>query len=300
MSYHDPRTAFVLDRRQVRHRMKMQRARTQFPLSKGVDRGLHELRRMHGDPADTYTAKLLRTSLRDFLEAIDAADVLLENGAVGAARAIGRTCVEQGGGVLYVIERNDERVSAARVLADFASMETSLKSVQARLDPGDRDDFGQDLAFERIALENSDYAMLKASQELKTLSEEGQLPWYASFGGPRGIAELLSVVGFPNIYDRFYRPWSAHVHGTINSSTAFSARNDYMTRPLRFFSDTDNAIVTGFLHIWCVVVTLQTSAYFFPNQVDTSFLEQSEELLKEMPGDLLFSVWDNIPYDEGE
>lgn len=293
MSYHHPKTAFNLDRKKARRRVQMWRVYEKFRLSQVVDTGLSLLRRMHADDARSWTSKVLREGFRDFLATTDAADELLGVCAVGQARAVGRTTIEQGAALLYVMERNHETVSAAYVLNARLQIEESLR----RFGEDQVEDFEEAMGAireDRIRLENSDRPMLLASRELKELAERGSYPWYSVSGGPVGARSLLDSVGLARLYHGYYVPWSEHVHGAGAASTAFSEEINYPTRPLRFFAKSDYQTVDIFLKQWAVLICQSCQRYFFKSQISESDVEGTKRALLNLAGDPLLNPWSQL------
>ena len=294
MTAYNPHSPFHLNRKDARRRMDLVRMKIsqELSLQKAVDVGLNQLRELSSKARPTMTAEALLLTLRDLLEHVDAADVLVREGSVGPARILARTVLELGAGSLYLAQQNDERMSAAKLLQALRAMEQSMKTV-VRSVPVMQAEGRRVLAAlrkDRINDEHSDYAKLVAA---KALDANPGVPWHAAMGGPQSIAQLLNAVGLASLYDRFYVPWSSIAHGVwVVDTKAHDPQR--AIRPLRHYSAFELSGVMGFLAMFTTLVGAVTQNYILPSphQVPDEAMAQLRAAVLSLPGEVLLAVGD--------
>ena len=256
-----------------------------------VDALLTCLAMAEADEVDTVTAAAIRVAGRDFAEQLDGADELIRAGGVRSAKILGRTCIELVACVRYLAMKNDERVSSAMFLQSFRAAEETCERYMRAQPPARAQPLTElikDLRKARINDEYSRQAKLEASRELDRL--ESGAPWYGIMGGPKTVAQLLRTVGLPNLYQRYYQPWSAMVHGVYLLPADGIESRQVAVRPLRHFAPAEYGLALALLDAIATLAMFHLAHYFTPREVGQQVIDETVELIESLPGDLLIAL----------
>jgi hypothetical protein len=260
-----------------------------------VDLVLLILERVADKSFGTDTDSALRVVARDFAEQLDAADELLRAGVVGPARIIGRSCIELAAILRYLRLRSDERVAAAMFSHALTAAEHSLEGFGS-LKGRKMETWDTRVAMFRKARINAEHgaqSRLEASRALEQLAHNE--PWYAVRNGPGSVAQLLRTVGLPNLYDRYYVPWSSVVHGMCVITSDEYEDGQVKVRPLRNATHSEMLNLLRVLTSLGALVACHLSEFFEPRSSAEDANEAIAGLIEELqarPGDLLIPVED--------
>lgn len=289
MSMYKPSNSFVLRRRDAKRRMDSLRIGRTETLGKTVDLSLSLLGESLSTELGTFTASAIQHTWRELIEDVDAIDILIRSGAIGPARIIGRTVLELTAAIRYLAARNNEQVSAARLLAAGREAERRYFALIEGNDDG-KEELREALLHlrkERINSEYASHAQLKAAQALDALPEGA--PWYSVFGGPSGPAQLLNQADMALAYRKFFLPWNWVVHGVSVESLSTVNSKKYSYRPLRHYSKESMEHFADVLNDVATLAMASAYRYFFPRRPPAAQYEQVVEgflkSMKAVPGD---------------
>jgi len=172
--------------------------------------------------------------LRNLLEEVDAISILIRNSAFDSAKSLIRTALENLFYLKYLFQRDTYNRSMSFLVWDainqhswinkFDSTKQKGKEFKAKLA---KDKFLNNFKFpdsevlEKYRKHNNDLLELEAYKKIKleyyrtkNSSKFKKTPnWYSLFDGPKNLEALASSIGYPAIYDIFYRSYSKSTHG---------------------------------------------------------------------------------------
>ncbi len=172
--------------------------------------------------------------LRNFIEQVDAISVLMLTSSIEPCKILLRTVVEN---LLYIeyllekdtynrsmaflvwntitnnknIERLDENSEAYKKVQLVYSKDKFMKSHKPLVHPY----ASKLLAIGEQILSQPKYQAITFEYErTKTKLKKNNLFWYSLFDGPKNIKELAEQLNHHNLYDGYFRNFSAATHGT--------------------------------------------------------------------------------------
>lgn len=273
-----------LNRRLSRRQAEEQMAGAYEVLLTAIKYGCLLLNRIGRTADDTWMRDSSFRLLWQYLEALDATDQLIREGAIQPAHVHARNVFDIGIQLLYLLDRDSERLAAAYTTARrrkyLKSAQRFVKGSQKRkelraeaqksvIPAVDLIDRLPDTEDEVRRLEESLQEDLwkEANQELKRLEARGD-PWFAAFekSAPTDRAGLAREVGYPLHYRFFYKPWSRVVHGMAPEKpfTANPESGTVTVEPFRKLQgwETLVSVTYGFT----LSVYRRTTAYFRPGE----------------------------------
>jgi hypothetical protein len=168
---------------------------------------LRELARHTADEHDAAVVLLLR----QHLEYLDAADLLLRHMQIVPALVQTRTTLEAALQLGYVIRKGDIRIAAAYYVAQMRREEPVLREQAEDVDAPEEVRTSAQEILESVSAEcRSTYPRRKADDALSRLKRFD--PWYRVFDGPKNLRELAAKAGLESFYQLAYPRLSTAVH----------------------------------------------------------------------------------------
>jgi hypothetical protein len=247
----------ILNRERSAELMRSRMGLSYELLREVLQYGLALMERVLNSGDDTRTRDAAVRLLWQHMELLDSVDILLRAGAVTPARVQVRSLVDVALQLLYLLHRNDEKVSAAYTThyrrKRLKAAETMVGGSQKRkeieaeaartkhVQPGWLDRFPDSTAeLQRIRESLAGPLWAEASAELDRLRDPER--WFAAFGGPRNLKDLSRLVGM-ELWSRYvYRPWSEPAHGASPQRVFRPFEDGFAIRPLRDCEDWDQVV----------------------------------------------------------
>lgn len=205
------------------------------------------------DPTDNSMTRDAALRLYwQLLELLDSVDILVRAGAIHPAQIQARSLVDVALQLLYLLHRNEERVSAAYVThfsrKRLKSAQTLVMGSQKRkeieaeakrtngLPSGWLDRFPDSTPEVKLIQESlADPMWAEANHEQQQLKDPER--WFAAFGGPRNLKALAKIVNL-ELWARYvYSPFGEPVHGGSPQRVFPLAEGGVRIRPLRDCED---------------------------------------------------------------
>ena len=110
------------------------------------------------------------------------------------------------------------------------------------------------------------------------------------FAGLQLAQPLLRAIGLPNLYERYYSPWSAMVHGVYLLPADGFENRQVAVRPLRHFAAQEYGLALMVLDALGTLTMVHLVHYFAPRILGQGAVDEAVELVESLPGDLLLEI----------
>ena len=172
--------------------------------------------------------------LRNLIEEIDSISILTRKSAIDSAKSLLRTALENFFYLEYIFQEDTYNRSMSFLVWDTINQQTLINKFDLNKEQGkefksklEKDkllndfDFTDEKTLEKYRefgknlLEHEEYKKVTAEYyRTKNSTKSKKNPqWYSLFDGPKNLELLAVSIGYPAIYDAFYRNYSMSTHG---------------------------------------------------------------------------------------
>jgi hypothetical protein len=287
----------LLDRELAENEMQRVLGTEQGLLSNALFRGVALLNSLGNTVPSTWMRDSTAALLWQYLEELDALDVLLRAGALGPSEVVARSMLEIAFQSLFLIQTNDERFAQAysvdRIRRNAVGFEKLVVGSEAKRElivEAKRTWMGDSGYWKRMPDTKVEAANLRGGLTAgasATINEEFErlgpnANWYSVFGGPRDLIELARAIGMDQWHRMLYAPWSDRVHG--RASNKVFVLDKHGTPFMNILRDTNSwSTYLAIPHVITVRVFRGITERFAPDELgDFSDWEaSSQQLLRE-------------------